>query len=109
MGTINIARISAILIQEEKGWSAQCLEYDIAVQANNLTDLHYEFERALVGHISVSLELGKTPFEDLKPAPRKYWDMFNRSHHSLEGPRFPFRPSYPLPERELRVAEGVVA
>jgi hypothetical protein len=102
--------ISAILFQEGEWWSAQCLEYDIAAQARTLSDLRYELERVLFSHALVAIENGRRPFEELKPAPQKYWDMFAEAKLRIEGDELPFR----LPEAaalpsivpRLRIAES---
>ena len=86
--------IRAVVFQEGEWLSAQCLEYDIATQAKTLDDLSYELQRILVGHVVTSKKLGKAPFEGVPRAPRKYWEMFERS-------------KIPLPQ--LRVAPPVAA
>jgi len=73
-------QISAILFEEGEWWSAQCLEYDVAAQAKTLSDLLYELERVLVSHLCVAEELGRKPFEGLEPAPKKFWDLYQKAH-----------------------------
>jgi predicted RNase H-like HicB family nuclease len=101
--------VSAVLFQEADGtWSAQCLEYDIAAQAKTITDLRYEFERVLTVHLAASVDLEQQPFEGLKPAPQKFWDMYQNSELSVQGKRLPFRvplpASMPMIVPELRIA-----
>lgn len=76
--------ISVLAIQEGEQWSAQCLQYDIAAQANSLPELSVAFERALVGHIIVSKELGLEPFEGLKAAPKAFWEMYEKAQMSAK-------------------------
>ncbi len=57
-------------------WVAQCLQYDIGAQADNLLELVYELQRSLVGHVVISIENGLQPFESLPPAPAEYWDKW---------------------------------
>lgn len=101
--------ISAILFQEGEWWSAQCLEYDIAAQARTLSDLRYELERVLCSHVLVSLENGRRPFDGLKAAPQKYWDMFAGAKLRIEGDDLPFRlpqaAAFPPIVPRLRLAE----
>jgi len=104
--------IRFLLFEHKDGWSAQCLEYDFATQAETLSDLYYEIERALAGHIAVSAKLGSRPFEGLVRAPQKYWDMFDRAPLKLEPPReIRIRALEELPDEvpttELRIAELV--
>lgn len=58
-------RISVLIVEQEGILSAQCLEYDIAVQAKTLPDLYYELERTLTGHFVVSAHIGLPPFSQL--------------------------------------------
>ena len=81
--------ISALLFQEEGWWSAQCLEYVIATQAKTLPDLHYELQRTLIGYFALAAELGTEPFENIEPAPKKFWDVFERSKTHVERSRSP--------------------
>src|SRR6266508_3783866 len=101
--------IRFLLFEHKDGWSAQCLEYDFATRAETLSDLYYEIQRALAGHITVSV---KRPFEGLGRAPQKYWDLFDRAPLKLEPPReirikaFEKLPTE-VPATELRIAELV--
>ena len=101
--------ISAILFQEGEWWSAQCLEYDIAAQARTVSELRYELERVLLSHALVSVENGRRPFDGLKPAPKKYWDMFADSKLRIESDELPFRlpqaAAFPAIVPRLRIAE----
>jgi hypothetical protein len=101
--------ISAVLFQEGEWWSAQCLECDIAAQARTLSDLRYELERVLSSHVLISLENGRRPFDGLKPAPQKFWDMFTAAKLRIEGDELPFRlpqaAAFPLIVPRLRIAE----
>lgn len=102
--------ISFLLIEEGEGyWSAQCLEYDIAAQAKTLSDLFYELEKTLVAHIAVHEAEGLDPFESVRPAPQRYWEMFYNAKLHVMGDRAPFRAPAPLrhiiPEAQFRVAD----
>jgi hypothetical protein len=77
-------RISAILFEEEGQWCAQCLEYDIAVQAKTLTDVQIELYRALFSQVVASIELGREPFAGLGAAPPRYWDMFENAKTTVK-------------------------
>jgi hypothetical protein len=83
--------ISAIAFQESDGWVAQCLQYDIAVQAKTLPELQYELQRVLVSHIVISEESGQEPFAGLRPAPGKFWEMYERAKTRVERDDMPFR------------------
>ena len=68
--------LSLLVGREGEWWVAQCLEYDIAVQARTLKDVDYEFQRILLGRIFAAKELGIDPFEDIPPAPEEYRKIF---------------------------------
>ena len=84
-------QISAIVFQDGGWWAAQCLEYDLAAQARTLSDLRYELQRVIATHVAASEALGQEPFENLKPAPQKYWDMYMAAQIRLEADDLPFR------------------
>jgi hypothetical protein len=104
-----VINLNVIAYQEGEWWCAQCLEYDLAAQARTLPDLHYEFEMIVHSHIAISLELGQEPFEGLKPAPQKFWEMYENSKMHIEREKQPFRlpgpPSSLLPLPKLKIAE----
>lgn len=83
--------ISVIAFQDGDGWTAQCLEYDIAAQAKTLSDLRYELDRVVMSHIAVSDELGQEPFVGLDPAPQKFWTMYEDAKLRVEREDLPFR------------------
>lgn len=78
-------RIRAVLFEEEGWWVAQCLEYNVATQAKSLEDLRYELERILLGHLVVSAENATEPFQNLPPAPQRFWRMYE-SAQPIEPP-----------------------
>jgi predicted RNase H-like HicB family nuclease len=88
---VEYGQISAIVFQDDGWWAAQCLEYDLAAQARTLSDLRYELQRVIATHVAASDELGQEPFETLKPAPQKYWDMYMAAQIRLEADDLPFR------------------
>ena len=83
--------ISVIAFQDGDGWTAQCLEYDIAAQAKTLSDLRYELDRVVMSHIAVSDEFGQEPFVGLDPAPQKFWTMYEDAKLRVEREDLPFR------------------
>jgi hypothetical protein len=57
-------------------WVAQCLERDIAAQAERLEDLPGRLGQALLAEIEFSEERGEPAFELLPPAPKRFWAMW---------------------------------
>jgi len=80
--------IRAVVFQEGEWLCAQCLEYDLMVQAKNLQQLSRALQKLIVGHIVVRLRHKQQPFRDLPRAPEKYWAMFRRSRLKLPAPMF---------------------
>lgn len=100
-------RFQVLLVEEEdRGWTAQCLQYDISVSAPTLEDVLYAFERAVFGHQAVARSQGIEPFKNMPPAPERCRHLWNeaytlqleiRSAFSLEDGS-----PIPAPPRELR-------
>ncbi|MEP7009491.1 MAG: hypothetical protein ABJC13_04135 [Acidobacteriota bacterium] len=91
--------IRAVAFRSGDWWVAQCLEYRIATQSRRLEDLPYELDRLLKVQIAASLEMGIEPFYGFSPAPRKYWEMYEKATSRVEpvrkreqeGPQFETR------------------
>lgn len=96
-------RIRAVVFESDGDWIAQCLEYDIATQAPTLDALLYELERILVAHLFVAeREKRVDPFADIPPAPRRFWEMYNRAQRPVRTvPRLPAPETQVLPELEV--------
>jgi predicted RNase H-like HicB family nuclease len=102
--TLQRTKIRAVLFREGEWWVAQCLEYDIAAQAKSVKDLVYEFQRALVGHIVVSLQEGLKPFATLPKPPKRFLAMFEEGVRlQPEDPPFRMPPKIKLPRPELHL------
>ena len=80
--------VRAVVFQEGEWLCAQCLEYDLMVQAKNLQQLSRARQKLILGHIVVRLRHKQQPFRDLPRAPEKYWAMFRRSRLKLPAPMF---------------------
>ncbi len=104
-------RLNFLLTEGEHGWWARCLEHDFVTQADTLSDLYYEIQRTVVGHVVISQQSGHSPFADLGPAPPEFWNQFQasvlrvqpREEHvqiRVSGPTMPAAPEV----NELRIA-----
>ncbi len=78
-------RIRAVAFRRGDWWIAQCLEYRLATQTKTLEDLPHELERLLSVQIKSSLDRGVEPFAGFSPAPRRYWQMYERARTRLEA------------------------
>lgn len=105
--------LHAVVFKSGDLWVGQCLEYDIAGQAKTPQDVSYQLERSIVAHVVIAGTEGMAPFENVPPAPDRYWKMYERgmelkrpTEHrtfSIEG----FPEALPVPE--LRLSDPVSA
>jgi hypothetical protein len=71
-----VSSIRAVAVYDGEQWSAQCLDYDLAAQARTPEGLCDEIVRAIAVHVAASSQLGCVPFEGFKPAPRRFWELY---------------------------------
>jgi hypothetical protein len=76
--------IHAVAFRRGDWWIAQCLEYRLSTQTRTLEELPYELERLLAVQIHASLARGIEPFAGFRPAPRRYWEMYERARARVE-------------------------
>ncbi len=96
--------VSALLIQEaDFRWSAQCLEYDVAVQADSIEGLRDALQDALLAYVAANRSEGREDFAGLPEAPEKFRRIFQRIKADLTLPARP-KPTAPtgMPEIEVR-------
>ena len=70
--------IRIIVFKDGEAWVAQCLEHDICAQADNLTELRSRIDATIDAEADRSKRNGKKPFDGIGPAPRHYFDMWDR-------------------------------
>lgn len=78
------AKLRAVVRRDGDWYSAQCLEYDIAVQAKTMRGLAEEINRALDAHIILAKQAGREPFDDLEQAPKKFWVLYDQATALVE-------------------------
>jgi len=67
-------KFTAVLVQENMAWVAQCLEVDIAAQGQTQEEaLRRLGETILVGQIAVDRAHGQAPLVDTPPTPERYF------------------------------------
>ena len=71
--------IRAVAFQEGGVWVVQGIEYDIAAHASDPAKVPAAFAKALLHNAAIAKHLGREPFDGIKPAPRRYREMFERS------------------------------
>ena len=67
--------IHVLYIQEEDGWFAQCLDFNVAAQGDSLRDAEGAFFRTWAAQIAMDRNHGREPFAGLGKAPDQYWEM----------------------------------
>lgn len=95
-------KLKVVMFADDEWWIAQCLDFDIAVQARRIEDLPYELERTLIGRIMVAADLGLNPFSGLPKAPSRYWDMYDKATEVHEEPKVPQTVQQYVERLELR-------
>lgn len=102
-------KIHAVAFRRNDWWIVHCLEHHLVTQVRNLEDLAPELHRVLTVQIVASLERGIEPFFGFSPAPRRYWEMYERAETRLmPAPDFQnlqeTGATYPAVETETRLA-----
>jgi len=72
-------KLRAVVFREGDWWIAQFLEYGLVTAQKRLEDIPGEIRRVLTVLLQGSLELGIAPFSGYRPAPRRFWEMFERA------------------------------
>jgi hypothetical protein len=111
LGSTKVIHVRAIAFQEGDIWCAQCLEYDIAVQASDIPNLREALEQALVDQIQISLDLGIEPFSNTPRAPQAFHQFYesavrDNSPKKVKGKNRAEKGAGPVVRPELRLFTG---
>lgn len=87
--------VTAVVFERGGLWIAQCLEYNLVGCAETKEKLPEELLRQVRAQVEADEEAGVAPFFGFKPAPAKYWKMFE----AVRAERQPMRPKKRLTER----------
>jgi hypothetical protein len=82
--------IRVIMFEEGGLWVAQCLEHDIAAQAENVDTLHARLNATLKAEYNESMERHGKPFAGIDPAPERFQRMWNQRAQSFDIVNPPF-------------------
>jgi hypothetical protein len=101
--------VTVLFIREEARWVAQCLEYDIAAQADTIAGAKRAFSKAFVSQVATNIRHGKRPLQDVPKAPGFYFDLFKKGERladrTLPKPVIPDSKIDVVPRvKELRIA-----
>ena len=73
-------KLDVLFFKERDVWVGQCLQYDIAAQAQNLRECMQALQSALLGRLIAATQgLINDPFKDLPPAPSRYWQRYHQA------------------------------
>lgn len=72
-------KIRAVVFREGDWWIAQFLEYGLVTARKRLEDIPAEIRRVLTVQVLGSLARGIEPFSGLRPAPRRFWKMYEQA------------------------------
>lgn len=101
---IHETQIRAIAFREGDVWVIQGLEFDIAAHADDPARAPLAFMRAVVENACIAKSLGRDFLAGIKPAPRHFFEMFEKARTTLEAvdpeqmpdPGFPVHPQIRL-------------
>lgn len=96
--------LRVIVLIEGEHYVAQCLDYDIAVQAHDAKTLLRLLTLNLVTRITRAKATGAAPFEGLKAAPARYWEIFDKAPMQADQLGLPAGLPGPAPRFSIRVA-----
>ena len=71
--------IRTVVFKSGDWWIIQGLEYDFATCTKRLEDVPGELRRWLLVLFAASQKYGIEPFTGYSPAPRKYWEMYEKA------------------------------
>ena len=72
--------LRVLLYQDLPGrWSARSLEHDVAVDGRSLDFVIDGILQLIFAHIDYDRRHGRPPLSTFPPAPRRYWEAFDRS------------------------------
>ena len=97
--------IRVIAFRDGGLWAAQCLEYDIGVQAHDLDTLQIRLMVAIGAELQTSVERGGAPFAGIEPAPEHFHQLWERR----SGAFTPARPPAIKDDGRLNVEMALVA
>ncbi len=70
--------IRIIVFNDGGAWVAQCLEYDICAQADDLEELRDRIDATIEAERDYTRSKGKEAFEGIGPAPKHFADMWEK-------------------------------
>lgn len=79
MSEKNYEEIHVLVFRDGDLLIAQCLEYDIAVQAKELIKLQDLLVSEIIEQIKLDIQYGEEPLSTTPKTPQSFWDMLDKS------------------------------
>lgn len=76
--------IRVVVFKDDGQWVAQCLEFDIGAQADNIDLLNDRLKVVLMAEFKESMERHSQPFAGIDPAPERFHVMWKHRARSVE-------------------------
>lgn len=74
--------IQVLFLREGRSTVAQCLEYNIAAQGEDVQIAKWRFARTILGQAALDRLRNKEPLAGIGEAPKMYWEMSQRGAHT---------------------------
>lgn len=74
-----MASIRAIIFRDSGKWIAQCVDYDILAQADDLAAVRSRLLVAIRAEQQASIEFNGEAFKGIDPAPKFYRELWERA------------------------------
>jgi hypothetical protein len=69
--------LTGVAFKEGDSYIAVCLQYYLLVQVDSEEELPGAIKDMLAAHVVACREFGAEPFQDLPPAPQRFWAMYD--------------------------------
>jgi hypothetical protein len=83
MPAVSDITIRVVVFKDNDAWVAQCLEYDIGAQADNIDTLNERLNVVLKAELKESIERHGRPFAGIDPAPQRFHTMWEHRVRSV--------------------------
>ena len=86
---LNVGQLKIVSFKKGSHLVAQCLEFDVAVQGNDLSELAQRMAHSLATHALIDMHHGRDPLKTLPPAPQHYHTLYNNATPLRQAPNVP--------------------
>lgn len=83
---VGMIRLRVLLTRTPFGWSAQCLDHDIAAEGRDLQHVKAMFLATLRAQIALDFRKGLVPLQNVPPAPPRFFRDFETSEALKDEP-----------------------